>query len=160
MFKGLSVCDVEAQEDAIGTSVEARSHGREALLAGGVPDLQATLLALVLHEEHAEVDGDGGGVVCEEDIFTETNCQTGFTAPRITNNNDFEDVITILRIITTTGHYLIYVLFCFCFEEKRKNTGMLLFFSEYYSIFFKSIKIKNFIFVCYSFSFSLYFCFV
>ena len=62
----LTVGDVVGDDDTVGTLVVAARDGLEALLPGGVPDLQLYGLAVHFDSPDLEVDSNGGHeVVCE-----------------------------------------------------------------------------------------------
>jgi hypothetical protein len=66
------VGDVVDEQNAHGAAVVSGGDGAEALLAGGVPDLQLYALAVELDGADLEVDADGGDEGRGERVLAET----------------------------------------------------------------------------------------
>lgn len=69
--EGALIGDVVYEEDAHGTAVVGGGDGTEALLAGGVPDLQLNALSIELNGPDLEVDADSGDEGRGEGVFAE-----------------------------------------------------------------------------------------
>jgi hypothetical protein len=62
VVKGFVVGDVVDDDDAVGAAVVRGGDGAEALLSGGVPNLELDCLAVELDGTNLEVDADGGDI--------------------------------------------------------------------------------------------------
>lgn len=70
-IKGPLVGNIVDQQDAHGATVVGGSNGAEALLAGGIPDLQLYALAIELNGPDLEVDSDRGDERGRKGVLTE-----------------------------------------------------------------------------------------
>merc|ERR1719277_2024870 len=93
----LLVCDVVDNDDAVGTAVVAARDGSEALLGGGIPDLQLHGLAIQFEGADLEVHADGTYVALSVGVVCETEEQAGLADTRVANEEQLEEVV-ILRL--------------------------------------------------------------
>ncbi len=96
--EALAVGDVIGHDDAVCALVIAAGDRLEALLAGGVPNLQLDGLAVNLDGADLEVDSDGGHEVVSEDIVCESEQQGGFTDAGVTDEEHLEQVVAIREV--------------------------------------------------------------
>eukprot|EP00443_Scrippsiella_acuminata_P067105 CAMPEP_0115522972 /NCGR_PEP_ID=MMETSP0271-20121206/80381_1 /TAXON_ID=71861 /ORGANISM="Scrippsiella trochoidea, Strain CCMP3099" /LENGTH=77 /DNA_ID=CAMNT_0002954339 /DNA_START=384 /DNA_END=617 /DNA_ORIENTATION=+ len=71
VFERRLVSDVIDDDDAVGAPVVAARDGAEALLPGGVPDLELASLALEVQGADLEVHTDGADVTLRVGVISE-----------------------------------------------------------------------------------------
>lgn len=81
--KGSLVGHVVDEQDAHGAAVVGGGDGPEALLAGGVPDLELDALAIELDGADLEVDADGGDEGGGEGVLAEAQQAAGLAHARV-----------------------------------------------------------------------------
>ena len=84
------ICNVVDQQNAHSASVVGRGDGPEALLAGGVPDLQLDALAVELDGPDLEVDADGGDEGGGERVLTEAQQTAGLSYARVADEQQLD----------------------------------------------------------------------
>lgn len=90
------VCDIEDEEDGLASSVVGAGDGPEALLAGGVPDLELNILVVDDGSFKPEIDPNCGKVVLLELVFREPDQDRRFPHSRVPDYYSFVQMIVLL----------------------------------------------------------------
>jgi len=88
-------CGVVDEQDAMGTAIVGRQHRLEALLAGGVPDLELHHLAGHLHGAHLEVHAHRAQILSGKLAVREAHQQTGLAHAAVPQDEDLEQVLVV-----------------------------------------------------------------
>mmetsp|Transcript_12018 Transcript_12018/g.48380 ORF Transcript_12018/g.48380 Transcript_12018/m.48380 type:complete len:326 (-) Transcript_12018:171-1148(-) len=95
VLKGFLARHVVHHDDAVGAAVVGRRDGPEALLAGGVPDLQLDRLAVDLDRAKPKVDADRRDVRLGERVVGEPQQQTRLADARVADEHQLEQVVVV-----------------------------------------------------------------
>lgn len=105
--KGVLVDDGVDQEDAHGASVVGGGDGLEALLAGGVPDLELDQLPVELDRADLEVDPDGGDEGRVEGVLGEPDQEATLPHGRVSDHEQLQQVVIVFFVF---GHLVLLVV--------------------------------------------------
>lgn len=95
VVEGFVVGDVVDDDDAVGPAVVRGGDGAEALLAGGVPNLELDGLAIELDGADLEVDADGGDVRFRVGVVGETEEKARLADAGVSDEQELEEVIAV-----------------------------------------------------------------
>ena len=93
--EALAVSDVVSYDDTVSALVVGRGDGLEALLAGGVPDLQLDGLSVDLDSTDLEVNANSGHEVVCEHVVSETEQQGGLADTGVADQEHLEEVVAM-----------------------------------------------------------------
>ena len=87
--------DIIGDNDSVSSLVVGGGNGLEALLSGGVPNLELNLFAIDLDGLDFEVDANRRHEVIGEHVVRETHKERGLAHARRANEQHFEEVVAI-----------------------------------------------------------------
>ena len=97
VVEGFVVGDVVHDDDAVGAAVVRGGDGAEALLAGGVPNLELDGLAVELDGADLKVDADGGDVGFRVGVVGESEEKARLADAGVSDEQELEEVIAVGR---------------------------------------------------------------
>mmetsp|Transcript_8630 Transcript_8630/g.24220 ORF Transcript_8630/g.24220 Transcript_8630/m.24220 type:complete len:319 (-) Transcript_8630:1038-1994(-) len=97
VVEGFVVGDVVDDDDAVGAAVVRGGDGAEALLAGGVPNLELDGLAVELDGADLKVDADGGDVGFRVGVVGESEEKARLADAGVSDEQELEEVIAVGR---------------------------------------------------------------
>ena len=89
----LLVGDIIDYYNSVCSLVVGGGNGLEALLTGGVPNLELNLLAVHFNSFNFKIDADGRHKVVREHIVSESNKQRGLADARAANEQNLEKIV-------------------------------------------------------------------